>query len=48
MSLTPDLDAVPALATERAALWARLDAASFLDEAERRELAGLAPREAAQ
>ena len=48
VSLLPDLDAIPALATERAALWARLEGASFLDEAERRDLAGLAPRESGQ
>lgn len=44
----PDLDAVPALATERAALWSRLEAASFLEEDERRVLAGLEPKEARQ
>lgn len=36
-----DLDRVPALSVEREALWARLDAASFLTLAERRRLAGL-------
>ena len=36
-----DLDAAPAFADERAALWARLDAASFLTGAERRRMAGL-------
>jgi HK97 family phage portal protein len=36
-----DLDAVPALSTERDALWARLEGASFLTDAERRRLAGL-------
>ena len=41
--LRPDLDAVPALASERAALWARLQAASFLSDAERRALAGMEP-----
>ncbi len=46
--LSPDLDGVPALASERAALWARLEAASFLDDDERRALAGLAPRETVQ
>ncbi len=43
IALRPDLDAVPALAGERAALWARLQAASFLTDAERRALAGLEP-----
>lgn len=36
-----DLDAVPALSAERDALWARLQAASFLTDEERRRLAGL-------
>ena len=44
VSVSPDLDAVPALAPERAALWARLSAASFLDDDERRAFAGLPPR----
>ncbi|MFB9375203.1 phage portal protein [Algimonas porphyrae] len=44
VSLNPDLDAVPALAAERTALWARIDAASFLDIDEQRDLAGLGPR----
>lgn len=39
--LACDLDAVPALSAERDALWARLEAASFLTDAERRRLAGL-------
>jgi phage portal protein BeeE len=33
---------VPALSAERAALWARLKAATFLTPDERRRLAGLA------
>ena len=41
--VTVDLDAAPALAGERAELWARLDAASFLTAAERRRMAGLPP-----
>lgn len=36
-----DLDAVPALAPEREALWARLEAATFLTPEERRQMAGL-------
>ena len=36
-----DLDAVPALSAERDALWARLEAATFLTPEERRRLAGL-------
>lgn len=39
--LRPDLDAVPALSTERTALWQRLEQASFLTDEERRHLAGL-------
>ncbi len=37
----PDLDQLPALSDERAALWARLEAASFLTPEERRRMAGL-------
>lgn len=36
-----DLDAVPALSAEREALWARLEAASFLTPEERRRMAGV-------
>jgi HK97 family phage portal protein len=36
-----DLDSVSALAAEREALWARLEASSFLDTEEKRRLAGL-------
>lgn len=36
-----DFEALPALSAERDALWARLEAASFLTDAERRHLAGL-------
>ncbi len=36
-----DLDAVPALSAERDALWARLEAATFLTPEERRRMAGL-------
>lgn len=43
--ISPDYDQVPALSGERAALWARLDAATFLSEDERRSFAGLRPRE---
>jgi HK97 family phage portal protein len=39
--LRPDLDLVPALSAERDALWARLQAATFLTDAERRRMAGL-------
>jgi HK97 family phage portal protein len=36
-----DIETLPALSAERDALWARLEAASFLTDAERRHLAGL-------
>lgn len=39
--IAPDLDGVPALQPERDALWARLGAAGFLTDAERRRLAGV-------
>lgn len=41
--LTADPDGIPALADERAALWARLEASSFLSTDEKRALAGLSP-----
>lgn len=44
LTLLPELDQVPALTEERAALWARLNAATFLTDTERRALAGLAER----
>jgi HK97 family phage portal protein len=43
LALALDLDGAPALQGERDALWARLEAASFLDTDEKRALAGLAP-----
>jgi HK97 family phage portal protein len=36
-----DLESLPALAAEREALWARIGAADFLDETEKRRLAGV-------
>ena len=39
--IEPDLDAVPALQVERDALWARLNAAGFLTDEERRRMAGV-------
>ena len=42
-NVAPDLDAVPALAEERAVLWKRLSDASFISEAEARQMAGLSP-----
>ena len=39
--LVADLDGVPAFQEERAAQWARIDAASFLSVEEKRRMAGL-------
>ncbi len=39
--IAPDWEAVPALSGEREALWARLEAASFLTAEERRRMAGV-------
>jgi len=41
VELRPDLDQVPALAVERDAQWARIAAAGFLSDAEKRMLLGL-------
>ncbi len=41
VELKPDLDQVPALAAERDAQWARVTAAEFLNDAEKRALLGL-------
>lgn len=41
LELKPDLDQVPALAAERDAQWARVTAAEFLTDAEKRRLLGL-------
>ncbi len=43
LELKPDLDRVDALVPEREALWARLNAASFLTLNEKREAAGYTP-----
>ena len=40
--IEPDLDGAPALQVERDALWARLNAAGFLTDEERRRMAGVA------
>ncbi len=44
VEIKPDLDQVPALAVERDQQWARVGAAEFLTEAEKRVLLGLPPR----
>ena len=44
LMLEPDLDRISALASEREALWRRVSRATFLDDDEKRELLGLAPR----
>ena len=41
IEIRPDLDQVPALAAERDQLWARVGAADFLTEGEKRVLLGL-------
>jgi HK97 family phage portal protein len=43
LKLAHDIDAIPALASERDAMWSRLDAASFLTLNEKRRAAGLGP-----
>ncbi len=46
LSLAPDLDQIEALSTEREALWARLESASFLTADEKRAALGYGPLEA--
>lgn len=43
VELRPDLDQVPALATEREAQWRRVAGADFLSDAEKRQMLGLPP-----
>jgi len=43
IELKPDLDQVPALSAERDQLWARIGAAAFLSDSEKRVLLGLPP-----
>jgi HK97 family phage portal protein len=43
VTLAPDLDRLPALATEREAQWRRVSEASFLSDGEKRALLGLPP-----
>ncbi|MDM7458983.1 MAG: phage portal protein [Paracoccus sp. (in: a-proteobacteria)] len=47
IDLRPDPDQVPALAEDRNQQWARVAAATFLTDAEKRALLGLPPREGA-
>jgi HK97 family phage portal protein len=47
LELRPDLDQVEALSGEREALWARLQAASFLSDDEKRAAVGYGPRSGA-
>lgn len=44
VDLRPDLDSISALTSERDALWARLENATYLSDDEKREIAGLPPR----
>ena len=46
LRLLPDLDDVPALSGEREARWRLVGEASFLSDAEKRELLGVTPRRA--
>lgn len=48
LTVAPELDAIPALAIEREALWRRVAAADFLTDEEKRELLGLARRDRAE
>tara|TARA_R110002124_G_scaffold42570_16_gene130960 strand:+ start:2300 stop:2707 length:408 start_codon:yes stop_codon:yes gene_type:complete len=41
VELLPDLDGIPALASERESQWKRISEASFLSDAEKREMLGL-------
>ena len=43
LEIKPDLDQVPALATEREAQWRRIASADFLTAAEKRQMLGLPP-----
>lgn len=43
VEVRPDLDQVPALATEREAQWRRVATADFLSDAEKRQMLGLPP-----
>jgi len=47
-AVTVDVENVPALTVEREALWARIGAADFLSEDEKRRMAGIDPPERAQ
>jgi HK97 family phage portal protein len=44
LEIKPDLDQIEALASERDALWKRLESASFLTDDEKRAAAGYGPR----
>ncbi|MEM7505512.1 MAG: phage portal protein [Pseudomonadota bacterium] len=46
LMLEPDLDATPALSTEREALWSRVAGADFLSDNEKRALLGFGPADA--
>jgi phage portal protein BeeE len=45
VTLSPDLDGIPALSAERDAQWRRVAQAEFLTAAEKRALLGLPPLE---
>ena len=44
LRLAIDLDAIPALASDRQALWAQVSAAAFLSDDEKRQMLGFGPR----
>ncbi len=44
LRMEPDLDAISALSAERSDLWARVMAANFLTDAEKREALGYGPQ----
>ena len=44
LTLAIDLDAIPALATDRTALWSQVSAADFLSDDEKRAMLGFGPR----
>jgi phage portal protein BeeE len=44
LTLAIDLDKIPALASDRQALWAQVADADFLSDDEKRQMLGFAPR----
>jgi HK97 family phage portal protein len=48
LSFAIDLDSIPALTSDRQALWAQLADADFLTDDEKRQMLGFGPKEAAR